>query len=118
MSEALFWIGLGMAAALTLVPPVLWRARSAHRVSRGLLGFAVALATVWLVNLGLVASDHRNADGWVDCHPSCSTFQSFVGGAFVWGGIALLARPPRSRHFSPRPSWAGPQAALIAQALQ
>jgi hypothetical protein len=82
--EALFWLVVGLAALAVVVPPMLWRRFGPGRLSTLLATLVAFLAVLWLVNLGLIASDYRDADGWVDCYPSCSGLQRVVGGVAIW----------------------------------
>jgi hypothetical protein len=88
--EALFWLVVGLAALAVVVPPMLWRRFGPGRLSTLLATLVAFLAVLWLVNLGLIASDYRDADGWVDCYPSCSGLQRVVGGVAIWGGALLI----------------------------
>jgi hypothetical protein len=85
----IFWLGL--AAAVVAAVVVGWRAR------RGVLITGVALITVavvWIAAKVANDRDYRDADGWVDCWPSCTALQrgvgvSLVGGAVLGAALAL-----------------------------
>jgi hypothetical protein len=49
-----------------------------------------ALAAAFVTAAVLIAQDYRDADGWVDCWPNCSTLQTGVGVTFIWGGALLV----------------------------
>ena len=67
---------------------VLWRAR---RRALPLVVAVAGLALAFVIAAVLIAQDYRDADGWVDCWPNCSTLQTGVGFAFIWGGALLVA---------------------------
>jgi hypothetical protein len=49
-----------------------------------------ALAVAWAVAVLAVRADYRDADGFVDCWPYCSTFQDVVGATLFYGPVAAL----------------------------
>jgi hypothetical protein len=65
----------------------LWRTR---RRTLPLVVAVAGLATAFVIAVVLIAHDYRDADGWVDCWPHCSTLQTGVGVAFIWGGALLV----------------------------
>ena len=66
---------------------VLWRLRP--RTLPLLIGTVVLAGAYGLANV-MIASDYEDADGFVDCWPSCSGVQEAVQAMFWFGG-ALLA---------------------------
>lgn len=50
---------------------------------------AAALVAAWLTAAVLVASDYRDADGFMDCWPRCTAWQDAIGFA-VFAGPALF----------------------------
>ena len=86
-----------MLAALFLVPAaavyVGWR-RGRFALTVGIV--SAALLVLWGLSGLAVETDYRDADGLVDCWPSCSAFQDavrlgFVGVLPVLVSLALLA---------------------------
>jgi hypothetical protein len=80
------WIGLAAAVISALI--VGWRAR--HGVLISAIAF-LAVAAVWIA--AKVASDHdyHDADGWVDCWPSCTVLQRAVGISLTGGAVLAVA---------------------------
>lgn len=83
--------------AVILASPVLavgsstlLRLRTSRPWATGLLVAAVVIAGLWLAAFVLAATGHRDADGFIDCHPACSTLQTSVGVTLFWGGVILL----------------------------
>lgn len=85
LTDALYVVvfpSLVLAAAFTL-----WRLR------RGLFPLFIVtlvLTAAYIPATALIATDYEDADGWIDCWPSCSDLQQGVGLAF-WLGGGLLA---------------------------
>jgi hypothetical protein len=53
---------------------------------------AAMVATLWAAWLGVftaIKTDYRDADGMVDCWPSCSAFQDIVGIVYFAAPVAL-----------------------------
>ena len=48
------------------------------------------LAASWAAAVIAVRADYRDADGFVDCWPYCSTFQDVIGGALIYGPVVAL----------------------------
>jgi|SRR5919201_422757 hypothetical protein len=80
------WIGLAAAVISALI--VGWRARHGMLISA--VAF-IAVTAVWVV--AKIASDHdyHDADGWVDCWPSCTALQRAVGISLIGGAIFAAA---------------------------
>jgi hypothetical protein len=51
----------------------------------------VAFAAAWGLALAAMWTDYRDADGWVDCWPSCTALQHGVGTVLVLGPVAAVA---------------------------
>ena len=66
---------------------VLWRLRP--RTLPLLIGAVVLAAAYGLANV-LIATDYEDADGFVDCWPSCSGVQEAVQVMFWFGGALLM----------------------------
>jgi hypothetical protein len=82
----LFWLGLAAAVISTLA--VGWRARHGAFITGAAL---FAVAGIWIV--AKIANDHdyHDADGWVDCWPSCTALQRSVGAGLVGGAVLAAA---------------------------
>jgi hypothetical protein len=59
------------------------------RLARTFVAVSVVLAVAWGVALAAIWTDYRDADGFVDCWPSCSHFQNAVKSAF-WSGPVVF----------------------------
>ena len=68
--------------------------RRRHRHSgNALLVIAVAAAAVWTLAAVAVQTGYRDADGFLDCWPNCTTIQHAAKGSLFWvpaGAIAVL----------------------------
>jgi len=53
----------------------------------GILG---SLAVGWVLAARAVAVDYRDADGFIDCWPSCTAFQKAVGATLFYGPVAAV----------------------------
>jgi hypothetical protein len=53
-------------------------------------GIALTLGAVWTWAAVAIETDYRDADGFVDCWPSCSAFQEVVGFVYLAAPVALL----------------------------
>jgi hypothetical protein len=51
-------------------------------------GSLALLAVSWVLAALAVRTDYRDADGFVDCWPGCSTFQDAVGVTLFYGPVA------------------------------
>jgi hypothetical protein len=80
-----------LALAYLTVPAVAlyvgWRR---NRLGLAFTAVAVALLGIGGATLVAVNADYRDADGHMDCWPSCTTFQETIGLTF-WYSIPLLA---------------------------
>lgn len=56
-----------------------------------MLGLAVTLGGLWIVNYALLMTDYGDARGFSECWPDCSALQDLVATIF-WsaGALALL----------------------------
>lgn len=84
------------AAALVAGVLVLVLARRRGWIGRTFAAITALLAAAWIVANELVARDYRDADGYVDCWPSCTVLQDTVGlaiwyGPVLWVVLAVLA---------------------------
>jgi hypothetical protein len=88
---------------------VAWRRR---RLGTAFAGITVILACAWGLAKIAVEHDYRDADGYVDCWPSCSHVQDTVGVGIlftpiVWILLGVLAAVlaaltgPRGREWKP-----------------
>jgi hypothetical protein len=85
--------GWGEATALVLLlaPAVVvyvgWRR---GRFALAYLSCVGALLALWAATLLAIDVDYRDADGHMDCWPSCTAYQKAVGAVF-WSTIPLVA---------------------------
>jgi hypothetical protein len=70
-----------------LLVAVLVVAARRGRLVAALVVMLIALAASWSI---AVRADYRDADGFVDCWPYCSTFQDAIGGTLFYGPVAAL----------------------------
>lgn len=86
-----------LLAVLFLVPAALvylgWRR---GRLGRTLVAVGAGLLGLWGLSALAVETDYRDADGFVDCWPSCTAFQDavrigFLGVLPALVGVVLLA---------------------------
>jgi hypothetical protein len=73
-----------------LLVAVLVVAARRGRLVAALVVMLMALAASWSVAAIAVRADYRDADGFVDCWPYCSTFQDAIGGTLFYGPVAAL----------------------------
>lgn len=95
---------LGIPVALGWLLYAGWRRRWS---GRAFLVMAVLLTGAWVLAVFAVDKDFHDADGWVDCWPSCSLLQRavpialFAGPvylavlAIVYRMLAIIGRPRR-----------------------
>jgi hypothetical protein len=57
---------------------------------RLLAGAGVALSVAWWLAVVAVWTDWRDADGWVDCYPSCDPVHYATGGMLSYGAVAIV----------------------------
>lgn len=65
---------------------IAWRR---ERLARAFVAVTAVLVVAWGAALAAIWTDYRDADGFVDCWPSCSHFQHAVASAF-WYGPAIF----------------------------
>ncbi len=70
-------------------------ARRRGRLGLVFLATTALLAAAWVLARVAVDADYRDADGYVDCWPSCTALQDSVSlaiwaGPLVWIGLAVL----------------------------
>ena len=53
-------------------------------------GIIAALALGWGLAAQAVAVDYRDADGFVDCWPSCTAFQDGISATLFYGPVAAV----------------------------
>jgi hypothetical protein len=75
---------------LLLLATALVVAARRGRLLAALVVILMALAASWAAAATAVRADYRDADGFVDCWPYCSTFQDVIGGTLFYGPVAAL----------------------------
>jgi hypothetical protein len=65
------------------------RLRPTHATS-ALLVLTVSLGALWILDYVVIATDYKDADGFSDCWPACSTLQDLVALVFWYGGALLV----------------------------
>jgi len=60
------------------------------RLARTFVAITVVLAAAWGLALAAIWTDYRDADGFVDCWPSCSQFQNAVEWALWYGPVMIV----------------------------
>lgn len=60
------------------------------RLAHMFIAVTVVLAAAWGLALAAIWTDYRDADGFVDCWPSCSHFQRAVASAFWYGPVMFV----------------------------
>ena len=82
-----------LAAALVflLLALLLCAAWRRGRLGLTFLALAPLVAAAWLLARAAVRADYRDADGYVDCWPSCTLLQDSVGLAIWYGPVLLIA---------------------------
>jgi hypothetical protein len=81
------WLPAGMVVMVVALLYGGWR--------RGRLGLAAGAAAagllaIWIAAAIAVATDYRDADGMMDCWPSCTAFQDTVQVAYLFSLPLLL----------------------------
>lgn len=61
-----------------------------HRLLPAFAAILVALAVGWGLAARAVAVDYRDADGFVDCWPSCTALHKTVGATLFFGPVAAV----------------------------
>jgi hypothetical protein len=80
-------VALGLLLILGVVLVLSWRR---GWLGRSFLAISLLLALLWIAAGAAVRSDYRDADGYIDCWPSCSALQDGVAMAIWWGPIAFV----------------------------
>jgi hypothetical protein len=57
---------------------------------RVLVVLLLIVGTALILDALAILTDISDADGFVDCWPSCSTWQELVGRTFWWGGTLFV----------------------------
>jgi hypothetical protein len=60
------------------------------RLGLTFIGVAVVLSLLWGLALAAIWTDYRDADGFIDCWPSCSHYQHTVEWAFWYGPVVFV----------------------------
>jgi hypothetical protein len=89
---SIYALGLFLAAIFYLSLLGICLAHRGLATALSLLAGTLIFGT-WLVFLALSASDYRDADGWADCHDSCTDLQIATGATLLWGLVALALLP-------------------------
>jgi hypothetical protein len=74
-------LGLALSVAGAIVRP--------NRTAVLLAMVGLALGIVWILAWLAESTDFRDADGWVDCWPTCNAVQTATGALFTYGTVAL-----------------------------
>lgn len=53
-------------------------------------GTLTVLAGMWLLAVLAVRADYRDADGFIDCWPSCTAVHNAVGATLFYGPVAAI----------------------------
>jgi membrane protein implicated in regulation of membrane protease activity len=80
-------VASSLLVGLALVLIFAWRR---EWLGRAFLAVSVVLALLWLAAIAAVRTDYHDADGYIDCRPSCSALQDGVATAIWWGPIAFV----------------------------
>ena len=80
--------GFVVAPAAAVVLALLLRRREG-RFARALSRAALLLAFPYALAVLAVATGSRDADGFIDCWPSCTPLQDATGAVLWWGGVLL-----------------------------
>ncbi|MEX1357688.1 MAG: hypothetical protein WD981_03600, partial [Gaiellaceae bacterium] len=59
-------------------------------VASTLAFLGIVMPVAWIVALSAVFADLGDADGWVDCWPSCTEVQLATGATLTSGGLIIL----------------------------
>lgn len=79
---------LGSALALVLLARVI-RGTARGREVAVLAALAIVLAA-YVLSAVAIEADYRDADGYMDCWPSCTGLQELVRWGFWGGGLLVL----------------------------
>jgi hypothetical protein len=74
---------VGVIAGLVVV------ARRGHLLLAS-AGTLTVLAGMWLLAVLAVRADYRDADGFIDCWPSCTAVHNAVGATLFYGPVAVF----------------------------
>jgi hypothetical protein len=66
---------------------VAWRR---NRLAPAFIAVIVVLAVFWVLAYAAISTDYRDADGFIDCWPSCSRYQGAVAAAIWYGPVMLV----------------------------
>ena len=80
---------LFVVPVLALAAAIVIKVVRPGRLTNGVLAAAVALATLYAVAWVAIATDFRDADGFIDCWPHCSALQEAVGIGVTWIPILM-----------------------------
>ncbi len=79
-----------MLGALALLGLVAIAVGERHgRLRSALAACVLALGVLWLAALAAVKTDWRDADGFIDCWPSCTLYQDATGVILIWSPVAV-----------------------------
>jgi hypothetical protein len=81
------FISLFALVAFGLLLFIAWRR---GRLARMFVTITVVLAVAWGLALAAIWTDYRDADGFVDCWPSCSYVQRAVASAFWYRPVMFV----------------------------
>lgn len=75
---------------------VLVVARRGKQLAFVFLGETGVLAASWLLARAAIASDYRDADGYIDCWPACTVLQDSITlavsiGPLMWLALGIVA---------------------------
>jgi hypothetical protein len=76
--------------ALVVFGSLLFIAWRRGRLARMFVAVTVVLVVAWGLALAAIWTDYRDADGFVDCWPSCSHFHRAVASAFWYGPVMFV----------------------------
>ena len=82
---------LAATLVVVLLALLLYSAWRCGRLRISFLAVAPVIAAAWLLARAAVRTDYRDADGYVDCWPSCTLLQDSVGLAIWYGPVLLIA---------------------------
>ncbi len=95
MDDVISWLEaiVALLAPVVVLGALLLFSRRQGRLGPMFLAAVVLLAAAWALAAAAQATDFRDADGFVDCWPSCSLLQQAVGWTFFYAPIdaVLLA---------------------------
>jgi hypothetical protein len=79
-------------AVLALLGSVVIAVGARHdRLRSALAACLLALGMLWLAMLAAVRTDWRDADGFIDCWPSCTLYQDATGVVLIGSPVVVLA---------------------------